>query len=315
MKTLTDTYADRFNKRSLPELLVHKFLTKYGYANGPIIAEAIVKDILSVVEQCYPERLPPKTVMWLAVRREWKGQRKGIELTDLVPIRLPIATDEEIQLLMKPELRKKLKARRAFNRARFARWCFEAYEQGGVLTLLDLSMLSGMSENYVGELLREYEAENERVVPTRGTVHDLGPSVTHKAEVVRRWLRHESPAQIARVLGHSQEAVDRYIADFRKVRLLAQKVPIDEIPYLTSLSGSVVEQYLALIRQYDSALVLYSESQDSLVSSDDNPVPAPARTAARSAGRVKGDRRESAAALDTGEHLATVGQVVEQVAC
>jgi hypothetical protein len=315
MKRLTDTYADRFNKRSLPELLVHKFLTKYGYANGPIIAEAIVDDILTVVEQCYPERLPPKTVVWLAVRREWKGQRKGIQLADLVPIRLPIATDEEIQLLMKPDLRKKLKARRAFNRARFARWCFEAYEQGGVLTLLDLSMLSGMSENYVGELLREYEAENEKVVPTRGTVHDLGPSVTHKAEVVRRWLRHESPAQIARVLGHSQEAVDRYIADFRKVRLLAQKVPIDEIPYLTGLSGSVVKQYLALIRQYDSALALYSESEQAAVSSGDIPVPTPARTTARGAGRVKGDRRESAAALDTGEHLATVGQVVEQAAC
>ena len=315
MKTLTDTYADRFNKRSLPELLMHKFLTQYGYANGPVIAEAIVKDILSIVEQCYPESLPPKTVVWLAVRREWKGQRKGIQLADLVPIRLPIATDEEIQLLMKPDLRKKLKARRAFNRARFARWCFEAYEQGGVLTLLDLSMLSGMSERYVGELLREYEAENERVVPTRGTVHDLGPSVTHKAEVVRRWLRHESPAQIARVLGHSQTAVDRYIADFRKVRLLAQKVPIGEIPNLTRLSGNVVEQYLALMRQYDSALALYSESENALVSSDDIPVPAPARTVARSAGRVKGDRRESVAALDTGEHLVTLGQEVEQVAC
>jgi hypothetical protein len=315
MKTLTDTYADRFNKRSLPQLLMHKFLTKYGYANGPVIAEAIVKDILSIVEQCYPERLPPKTVMWLAVRREWNGQRKGIELTDLVPIRLPIATDEEIQLLMKPDLRKKLKARRAFNRARFARWCFEAYEQGGVLTLLDLSMLSGMSEHYVGELLREYEAENETVVPTRGTVHDLGSSVTHKAEVVRRWLRHESPAQIARVLSHSQRAVDRYIADFRRVRLLAQKVPIHEIPDLAGLSDNVVKQYLALIHQYDSALVLYSESQQALVSSDDIPVPTPARTTARSAGRVKGDRRESEAALDTGQHLATVGQVVEQGAC
>ena len=314
MKTLTDTYADRFNKRSLPELLVHKFLTKYGYAHGPLIARAIVDDILAVVEQCYPERHPPKTVVWLAVRREWKGQRKGIKLSDLVPIHLPMVTDEEIQLLMKPDLRKKLKARRAFNRARFARWCFEAYDQGGVLTLLDLSLLSGMSERYVGELLREYEAEHDKVVPTRGTVHDLGGSVTHKAEVVRRWLRHESPAQIARVLGHSQRAVDRYIADFRKVRLLAQKVPIGEIPHLAGLSGNVVKQYLALMRQYDSALALYSESENALVPSGDIPVPSPARTVARSAGRVKGDRRESAAALDTDEHLPTVGQALEQVA-
>jgi biotin operon repressor len=183
MKTGADTYAERFTKRSLPELLVHKFLMEYGYDHGPVIARAIVEDILDTIKRCYPENVSPKTVVWLAVRREWKGRRKGIRLSELVPVRLSIATDDEIQLLMQPELRKPLKARRAFNRARFARWCFEAYDQGGVLTLLDLSMLTGMSEHYAGELLREYEAEYGKIVPTRGTVHDLGPSVTHKAEV------------------------------------------------------------------------------------------------------------------------------------
>jgi hypothetical protein len=78
-------------------------------------------------------------------------------------------------------------------------------------------------------------------------VHDIGPSVTHKAEVIRRWLRHESPAQIARQLSHSQGAVDRYIADFQKVRLLAQRFPSAELPTLAGLSKHVVQQYLALL--------------------------------------------------------------------
>jgi hypothetical protein len=137
------------------------------------------------------------------------------------------------------------------------RWCYETYEQGGVLTLFDLSLISGMSEHYAGELLREYEAQQGKVVPTRGTVHDMGPSVTHKAEVIRRWLRHESAAQIARVLEHSQEAVDRYIGDFQKVRLLAQKFPAVELPSLTGLSASVVKQYLELLAQYEPTLALY----------------------------------------------------------
>jgi hypothetical protein len=175
MKTGADTYAERFNKRSLPELLVHKFLTEYGYDHGPVIARAIVDDILATVEQCYPERLPPKTVVWLAVRREWNGRRKHMKLTDLVPVYLPVVTEDEIQLLMKPELRRKLKARRAFNRARFARWCFEAYDQGGVLTLLDLSMLSGMSENYAGELLRDYEQSTARSCPREVPSTTLDP--------------------------------------------------------------------------------------------------------------------------------------------
>ena len=315
MKTGADTYAERFKKRSLPELLVHKFLTEYGYDHGPVIARAIVDDILVTIEQCYPERLPPQTVVWLAVRREWNGRRKHMKLTDLVPVHLPVVTEEEIRLLMKPALRKGLKARRAFNRARFVRWCFEAYEQGGVLTLLDLSMLSGMSEHYVGELLREYEAEQGQVVPTRGTVHDLGPSVTHKAEVIRRWLRHESPAQIAQALGHSQEAVDRYIADFQKVRLLAQKFPVTDLPALAGLSASVVKQYVALLRQYEPGLALYPEDEQPSASFGDMSAPSPARATARSAGRVKDDRRESKAVLDTGEHLATLEQAMEQMAC
>jgi hypothetical protein len=261
MTTPRDTIAGRFKKRSLPDLLVHKFLTEYGYDHGPVIARAIVEDILATIEACYPERIPPKTVVWLAVRREWNGRRKGLDITDLVPVQLRVVTEEEIALLMAPALRRQFKASRAFNRARYARWCFDAYEQGGVLTLLDLSLISGLSEHYIGELLREHETETGVVVPTRGTVHDIGPSLTHKAEVVRRWLRGESPLQIARTLKHSQEAVDRYIADFQKVRLLVKKFPVVDVPALAGLSASVVQQYVALLGEYEPELNLYQQTQ------------------------------------------------------
>jgi hypothetical protein len=257
-----DTIKDRFQKRSVPNLLVNKFLTEYGYDHGPVIAQAIVEDILTTVEQCYPERIPPKTVVWMAVRRDWRGQRKGLDSSHLVPVQLQMVTEKEIDLLMAPALRRQRKACRAFNRTRYARWCFDAYEQGGVLTLLDLSLISGLSEDYVGERLREYETETGKVVPTRGTVHDMGGTVTHKAEVIRRWLRHESPAQIARDMNHSQRAVDRYIADFRKVRLLARKVSQAELPSLTGLSKSVVNQYIVLLREYEPQLTLYTDTTD-----------------------------------------------------
>ena len=73
-----DYTETRIKKRSLPDLLVHKFLTEYGYDHGPVIARAIVHDILATIEQCYPDRVPPRTVVWLAVRREKRGQRKGL---------------------------------------------------------------------------------------------------------------------------------------------------------------------------------------------------------------------------------------------
>jgi len=209
---------------------------------------------------------------------------------------------------MTPGLRREGKARRAFNRARFARWCFDAYEQGGVLTLLDLSLLSGLSEHYIGELLREYEAETGQVVPTRGTVHDLGPSVTHKAEVIRRWLRHESPAQIARALNHSQEAVDRYILDFQKVRLLAQKFPQAELPGLSGLSASVVQEYLRLLHEYEPGLSSYQAGKPN----QEVAVPASSERepGAQAVSRVpEGQAQRS---LDTDKHLATLERTPEQ---
>lgn len=263
MKPNADYTQTRAKRRSLPELLVHKFLTEYGYDHGPVIARAIVEDILLTVAQCYPEHLSPQTVLWLAVRRDIKGgNHKQLTLGDLIPVRLLMYTDEEVQCLSNPQLRETQQAQRTFNRSRFARWCLEAYAQGGVLTQFDLSLISGLAQKVVREILHEYETQTGQVLPTRGTVHDIGPTVTHKAEVVRRWLRHESPVEIARALSHSQSAVDRYLADFQKVRLLAQRFPPADLPTLAGLTRHVVEQYLALLRQYEPELALYPEGRE-----------------------------------------------------
>jgi hypothetical protein len=249
----------RINKRNLADVLVHKFLTEYGYDHGPVIARAIVDDLLVTLQQAYPDQVPPKTITWLAVRRDKRGHRKGLTSGDLIPIRLGVVSDAEVKLLTDPALGndQRRRARPAFNKARFVRWCHEAYQQGAVLTHLDLSLLSGLSTGYISYMLRQHEAETGEIVPTRGTVHDIGPAVTHKAEVIRRCLRHELPAQIARAINHSQEAVDRYIADYQKIRLLAQKFPATELPTLSGLTASVVRQYLALLQEYEPDLSLY----------------------------------------------------------
>lgn len=117
-------------------------------------------------------------------------------------------------------------------------------------------------------MLQAYEQEHGLTVPICGTVHDIGPSVSHKAEVVRRYLRGQSPADIARELNHSQHAVDRYIKDYEVTRTLAQKFPLHEIPALAKLAPSLVREHVQLIREYEPKLAFYS------------PEPAAARAAA-----------------------------------
>jgi len=262
-------------KRDVSQLLLHRFLSEYGYDHGPVIAKAIVQDILAVIEDFYPERLPPKTINWLAVRIARKGQRKGLDARDLVAVRLVVITEEEMLLLTNKKLRAAQQARKAFNRHRLVRWCFEAYEQGGVLTILDMAILTGLSEHTVRSLIHSYEEECDRIVPIRGTVHDMGPTVTHKAEVVRRWLRHESPADIAKSLNHSQESVDRYLDDFQRVRLLVQHFPLGAIPALANISASVVGQYVALLREYEPTLPFYQQEKTSRKTTDHDAKEAP----------------------------------------
>ncbi len=268
----------RMQKRDVGEVLLHRFLNEYGYNHGPVIAKAIVQDILETIQAFYPDRLPPKTINWLAVRIARKGQRKGLDARDLVAVRLVVITEEEMILLTNKKLRAARQARETFNRQRLVRWCFEAYEQGGVLMILDMAILTGLSERTVRRLIHSYEEKHDRVVPVRGTVHDLGPTVTHKVEVVRRWLRHESPADIAKSLNYSQESVDRYLDDFQRVRLLVQHFPLLDIPALANISASVVGQYVALLREYEPTLPFYQQEKTSRKTTNHDEKEAPLST-------------------------------------
>lgn len=262
MKTQQSTPQTRWAKRSLKQQLLYKFLNEYGYERGAVVAEAIVEDILRIIEDLYQERMPPRYTNWPAVPRHNGHTGKSPMIHDLVNVRLQLVKDEEVALLSDPHLRRQRAARRTFNQVRFARWCQEAYDQGGVLTLLDLSLLSGFSQSHIGHLLRQYEQEQHTTVPIRGTVHDIGRSVSHKAEVVRRFLKGHSPADIAAQMRHSQAAVDAYIRDYETTRKLVQKFPLAEIPSLSRRTLSVVKEHVRLIEAYEPHIRFYEPNKD-----------------------------------------------------
>lgn len=258
MKEKSSTPQTRWAKRSLKQQLLAKFLNEYGYERGPVVAAAIVDDLLALIDQLYTEQLPPRHLNWPAVPIHNGPNGKSPDIQQLVTVRLQMVSDQEVALLNDQKLLGQQAAKRTFNQHRFARWCQQAYQQGGVLSLFDLSLLSGLGEGQVGYLIRQYEQDHQLTLPLRGTVHDVGPSVSHKAEVIRRFLRGQSPAQIARDLNHTQQAVDIYIKDYEVTRKLAQKFPVADIPALSRRSASLVKEHLKLIRQYEPDLLFFS---------------------------------------------------------
>ena len=264
MKEKSSTPQSRWAKRSLKQQLLHKFLHEYGYEHGPVVARAIVEDLVRLIDQAYSDQLPPGHLNWLAVPIHNGTKGKSPDIHQLVTIRLQMVTEQEVALLNDQRLLGQQATKRTFNQQRFARWAQEAYAQGGVLTLFDLSLLSGLGEGQVGNLVRQYQEQYQITLPLRGTVHDVGPAVSHKAEVVRRFLRGQSPADIARELNHTQQAVDIYIKDYEVTRKLVQKFLIKDIPALSGRSAALVQEHVNLIRQYEPDLAFFSNNNSSL---------------------------------------------------
>jgi hypothetical protein len=121
MKTQTSTPATRWAQRSPHQQWRHKFLNEYGYERGPLVAQAIIADILTLVEQAYATDLPPCQVYWPAVAVANGATGKTPEIRDLVHVRLCLVTDAEVALLSAASGVDQPPARRVFNQRRFVR--------------------------------------------------------------------------------------------------------------------------------------------------------------------------------------------------
>jgi hypothetical protein len=162
--------------------------------------------------------------------------------TQLQPVVLDIITDSDIDdwktHLHHRELRLK----------KIERWTQQAYDQGALLSQLDLAVLLTTSENTAGEYVREYYNVYNRALPTRGNIQLTGSGQTHKREIITLHLKGFLVPSICQKINHSKESVERYIHDYEAIRLLASKFDdVELISRIVRLKVSVVKQYLDLI--------------------------------------------------------------------
>jgi Protein of unknown function (DUF1670) len=81
----------------------------------------------------------------------------------------------------------------------------------------------------------------------------MGRYPTHKAAVVRLYLQGLTTPDIAARTSHSKQAIDRYLRDFERVRLLAGTYAREELPLLTGMTDGLIDQYLALLDEHGLA--------------------------------------------------------------
>ncbi len=216
---------------------------------GTRTRQVLVKAILDMVLKFYPESTHMKQgqVQWVTVDKDEKSSYgKSIKNTRLKSVILDLVQETDAKD------RSKGKKLRDIKREAVTRLLKQAYEQGGCLTNAEVAILLKISPGTVGNYVKSWEVENEEVLPRRGTIHDIGPSLTHKKIIIRKlFVEKKQVPDVCRETCHSERAVQRYIEKFQQILLCKKKgMTSEEIEYAVKITSRLLKEYEEIIDEY-----------------------------------------------------------------
>ena len=236
-------------EKTLKNALAHRIGQDFPRLGGERIRLLCADIILDVVNQHLRPRdyLQHGQIVWTAVSlHDPPARRKRIRDTDLVPLILDLSTADDIQAIIERDQSQERLRRRAI------RLCEQAHAQGALLSNVDLAALLNRADSQLASLLAAHERQTGKVIPRRATLHDVGTGLTHKAIICRLRAAGKTTDQIARETHHSLEAVDRYLADFDRVRHCQQLgLSLEQIAFTLNHSQRLVQEYLDLLKELE----------------------------------------------------------------
>jgi len=219
---------------------------------GELTADRLARHLETLFHNFYPptSRIRLGQILWPAVAKKVsRGCGKRIEDIQLKPVALNLLTQKDLEAILNGVPMKTIRRDIAI------RMFTEAYEQDAVLTEVDVASILGLSLSTVSRYVTSHEKETRRIVPRRGTIHDIGPSITHKREICYRAIvQGQSVEDVARDTTHSPEAVTRYIQDYRRIfHCLKSGFSLNETAFATKLSPKLVKEYADLQNDFQSS--------------------------------------------------------------
>lgn len=220
--------------------------------------QVLVQSILGMVHQFFPQttHLRQGQTQWVCVdKNETAAYGKSMRKTRLKSVVLDLVRTEDIEERAKGKHLKEIKKEAAI------RLFKQADEQNGCMTNAEVAVLLKISPNTVSRYIQQWEFEHDELVPRRGTIHDIGPTLTHKKPIIKKlFLEGKSVQQVARETRHSPEAIHRYICNFKQVLLCQQKgLSVQETSFAAKISQRLVGEYHALSEAFSEQNDLFKE--------------------------------------------------------
>jgi DNA-binding CsgD family transcriptional regulator len=222
---------------------------------GERTRRVLVQAVAGMVHAFYPNtsHLHPGQTPWIAVHKDaGPAYGKSIAQTKLTPVILDLIASDEADLRSRGCKLHDIKQQAA------ARLFSQAYEQEGVLTNAEVALLLKISPSTVSKYVAQWETEHNAVVPRRGTIHDMGPSLTHKRIIIHKlFIDQHTVERVAQDTNHSFQAIQNYIGTFRQVLLCTRKsMSTEEIAFAIKRTPRLVKQYEEIIEHYGKQSVV-----------------------------------------------------------
>ena len=174
----------------------HLLEEQYAFVGGDRVQDMLIEDLIQIFQQYSRDQwnLEVGQTLWFAVHMDEKpGTGKTLSKMRVVPTILSITHEEDKQMRINGYSDQEIR------RYRVARMLKEAYSQKGVLTQADVAELIGVSAGTIGKDIKIYQAEQGVILPYRGTIHDIGPSLTHKKVIIEKFIQGIPTPDISRM--------------------------------------------------------------------------------------------------------------------
>lgn len=234
--------------RNLKASLVQFIKSEFPSFGGERVVGFFVEELLKMIDEMaiLKDRLQVGQMLWYALDKDTRVTSKYARYK---PVILTLVHEDDIKAQCEG------KSQMEITSNGIARICQEAYKQGTVLSMRDISLILSRALGNVSHLRSLYEKKHKRVIPHQGSEHDMGRTLTHKAFILSKIIQEgRDPHQAAREVNHSQRAVDIYLKDYRRVKwCLEQNKSLEEIHLITNLSKSLIKEYEKLIKKEESS--------------------------------------------------------------
>lgn len=262
MKPNNPNHYKSIPKRSFRNAIIRLLEDHYKILGSHKVLQMVADDIVNLHKEFYPdlEKRSFGHIVWQTTGKDCKKPSYGTRVEDyeVKTVVLPLVDKADIEERIKSQYGRKTnnnKKQQDRDIAVMARLIKSAYEQGGLLSAAELSVLMNRSLPAISRYLKLYHQRHTDILPTKGIMLDLGSSPSHKASIIDLYEQGYPEIDIVRLTTHTIESVGRYIKNYKNIKLLLQKgFNLMEMVRITGMGRSTILQYQELVFLYHPKL-------------------------------------------------------------